>query len=1283
MPIITESTYLPCSSSPLPKGSWLVLAPHPDDETFGMGGTLLLAKAAGISVDIIFVTDGGKGGDQENLVNTREHEAQKVADKLGIRNIYFWRETDRELIPSQHLIIKLSQFIKLQEPATFFFPSPSEPHPDHRITAVLAWESLRLSGFRATPISYDISVQGHTNYLIDISDVITDKRDLMAEYESQLSENLYIDRIIALNKARTWSLPQSVSHAESFYQWPKENIPLNALVLNLAVKDSSFQALPDSLPVISVITRTQNRPEFLREAIRSVAKQTYPNIELIVINDDGLNCELLVYEESVGSIQQVHYKHLDSNVGRSAAANIGLSQSTGEYIIFLDDDDWFESHHVNALYDELKKHKEVIAAYSAIRCINEKGETIKIYAEEFDSIQLCIVNFIPIHAILFKRSIIDKGCLFDENLSLCEDWDFWIQVKQYGNFSFVPEIGATYRIHNIGSGWLRNPKKNIPTILAIYKKWLPLWNEDTLLSIFEYARHRKYFLEKEKELSNQNKVLSEKEEELSQKNKEMTIKEELVIETQQNNLALETKITALYDSISYLEKEKENLYQSTSWKITKPTGYTKTIAVTARISMKKIAHLLWYKLPLNDNQRIKIKSKLVKIIPTLNKLQGSTPTPNSNVEQHDLTILSQENTARSTIYSDEYHIRLGAAININDIPTDYVPLAGDSIDKSRTTVKVIAFYLPQFHPVSENNKEWGLGFTEWTNVSKATPQFVGHYQPRFPGELGYYDLRLKEVQQRQIELAKQYGIDGFCYHHYWFGGKKVLEKPFQQILDDPSLDLPFCLCWANENWTRRWDGGDDEIILEQHHSPEDDIAFIKDITPALKDKRYIRVNNKPLLIVYRPSLLPDPAATAKRWREHAKAEGIGDLHIVAAATFGFEDFVSINYDGLVQFPPHNISATNVTGTKELLNKHYKGHVFDFTEFSINAITALKGRNHTFPCVMMNWDNEARKPGKGHTFNGATPENYKFWLNESFDFVQKNNAPEEQFIFINAWNEWAEGTYLEPDRHYGYAYLHATANTVREYYNSHNSSQVIEHNNNFKKTSNTAIVIHVYYPEIAGEILKYIDEDSDVDYFINLSAHIDTSVVNKFCTSERNTYITIRPNKGRDILPFITVLDKVSALGYDYLLKVHSKKTTHRKDGDAIRESIFNELLGKLSIPAIIQHFEENQEIGLIAPTNSILSLSNKYYLKNNIVNVKELLKRSGHESSALDFDFIAGSMFWARVKAIQPILELGLKSSDFEGELGQTDGTMAHAVERTFSFIANKEGYKTVTFDSL
>src|SRR5881275_2844289 len=187
---------------------------------------------------------------------------------------------------------------------------------------------------------------------------------------------------------------------------------------------------------------------------------------------------------------------------------------------------------------------------------------------------------------------------------------------------------------------------------------------------------------------------------------------------------------------------------------------------------------------------------------------------------------------------------------------------------TRDAVRTIAFYLPQYHPIPENDAWWGKGFTEWTNVAKARPLFRGHYQPHLPADLGFYDLRLPEVRAAQAVLAREYGIDGFCYYHYWFSGKRLLNRPFDEVLTSGEPDFPFCLCWANENWTRRWDGKDADILLSQSHTPEDDLAFIQHIEPMLLTKNYIRIAGKPMVLVYRPSLFPDAAATADRWRTY-------------------------------------------------------------------------------------------------------------------------------------------------------------------------------------------------------------------------------------------------------------------------------------------------------------------------------------------------------------------------------------------------------------------------------
>lgn len=352
------------------------------------------------------------------------------------------------------------------------------------------------------------------------------------------------------------------------------------------------------------------------------------------------------------------------------------------------------------------------------------------------------------------------------------------------------------------------------------------------------------------------------------------------------------------------------------------------------------------------------------------------------------------------------------------------------ISAAAASVKAIAFYLPQFHPIPENDRWWGEGFTEWRNVKRAVPQFIGHRQPRRPADLGFYDLRDTDVMRRQIDMAKAHGLHGFCFHHYWFGGKRLLERPVDQFLADATLEMPFCLCWANENWTRRWDGADHEILIAQDHSAEDDLAFLHDLARYLRDPRYIRVDGKPLVIVYRPGLLPAPAETAARWRAEAQRLGFPGLFLVASNAFGFADHRSIGFDALVEFPPHARAVPIVNESLHFYNADYAGMVHDYAD--IVAAKGGEGAGGAFviPGVMPGWDNEARRPGRGKVFHGATPELFERWLEAGFARASENAPAGRRFVFINAWNEWAEAAYLEPDLDYGYAFLNALARCVR-------------------------------------------------------------------------------------------------------------------------------------------------------------------------------------------------------------------------------------------------------------
>ncbi len=354
-----------------------------------------------------------------------------------------------------------------------------------------------------------------------------------------------------------------------------------------------------------------------------------------------------------------------------------------------------------------------------------------------------------------------------------------------------------------------------------------------------------------------------------------------------------------------------------------------------------------------------------------------------------------------------------------------------SRDFPATDVKLVAFYLPQFHTFPENDEFWGAGFTEWTNTRKAKPEFEGHYQPRTPGELGFYDLRAPEVHARQIELARNHGIHGFCYHHYWFGGRRLMRIPLERHLERPDFDFPFCLHWANEPWTTSWDGLEgSRVLLAQEHSAEDDFAFIRDIEPALRDPRYIRVDGKPLFLLYRPGLFADIRATVDRWQEHCVRAGVGELHL-AALQQGFDgltDPADVGFDAAVEFPPHNITQVDARAAVELFDPEYPGTILSYPDLVSGSLAREAPAYPLYRGLVPAWDCTARRRA-ATLFVGSTPDLYREWLEGLCRYTRDHLPPEQQFIFINAWNEWAEGAYLEPDDKYGYAYLNRTGEAL--------------------------------------------------------------------------------------------------------------------------------------------------------------------------------------------------------------------------------------------------------------
>jgi lipopolysaccharide biosynthesis protein len=358
----------------------------------------------------------------------------------------------------------------------------------------------------------------------------------------------------------------------------------------------------------------------------------------------------------------------------------------------------------------------------------------------------------------------------------------------------------------------------------------------------------------------------------------------------------------------------------------------------------------------------------------------------------------------------------------------------------------IAVYLPQFHPIPENDKWWGKGFTEWTNVAKAKPLFKGHYQPHLPADLGFYDLRVQETREAQAQLARQYGIYGFCYYHYWFNGKRLLDRPLDDMLKTKTPDFPFMICWANENWTRRWDGQDKEVLMMQEYSAVDDKNHIQFLLKNFfSDPRYIRVNNKPFFLIYRPKLFPDIKKTLECWRDEARKFGFDDLYIGYTYSYNFkEPPENYGFDCAVEFQPDfsGLPPKIKPGLKErLINKlHHttsdysknlsKNKVVSYPEYVDKIIKYAKIDPRVYKMVTPMWDNSARRQKGAVILSGSTPALYEKWLRHTIKQVLGSQQA-EKFIFINAWNEWAEGNHLEPCQKWGRQYLEATKNALND------------------------------------------------------------------------------------------------------------------------------------------------------------------------------------------------------------------------------------------------------------
>lgn len=586
---------------------------------------------------------------------------------------------------------------------------------------------------------------------------------------------------------------------------------------------------------------------------------------------------------------------------------------------------------------------------------------------------------------------------------------------------------------------------------------------------------------------------------------------------------------------------------------------------------------------------------------------------------------------------------------------------------------LVAFYLPQFHPIPENDAWWGRGFTEWTNVGRALPQFEGHAQPRLPGELGYYDLRVTDVMRQQIELAREYGVGAFCFYFYWFAGKRLLEAPLDNWLSDTSLDFPVCLCWANENWSRRWDGRGDDILIGQQHSPEDDIAFITHVSRYLADPRYLRVEGKPLLLIYRPGLLPDTRTTVERWRQWCREHGIGEIMLAYVQGFERPAPHDIGFDAAVEFPPNMSTPSSITARQRLLNPDYAGQVLDWRALAGEVGSRPMPDYTLFPGVNPAWDNEPRRSGRGRVYAHASPRGYRDWLQQTITHRAATLPSTRRLVFVNAWNEWAEGAVLEPDARLGHAWLQATRDAL-------NSAAG---NSRAPQPERPCAVIHAWYPDVLDELVDGLRASGIEWRLVVTTAHERETAVRRRLEKLGHPFeLEASENRGRDVLPFLRVAERLLDEGERIVLKLHTKRSTHRSDGDLWRRELMERLVSPKRAERITQTFAQDASLGMVAAEGHLQPLS--YYWGANRDNVDYLTVRLGLQAPDIDHDrFVAGSMFWVRLDALRPILDAHLDPWEFDPEAGQVDGTFAHALERVFALACSHAGYRVATASTL
>jgi hypothetical protein len=592
----------------------------------------------------------------------------------------------------------------------------------------------------------------------------------------------------------------------------------------------------------------------------------------------------------------------------------------------------------------------------------------------------------------------------------------------------------------------------------------------------------------------------------------------------------------------------------------------------------------------------------------------------------------------------------------------YIHHVTHNIDSHALSVKAIAFYKPHS---SYNCYRSGV-LANWTSVSTAIPRYLGQYQPHVPDALGYYDLRLHDVLRRQVELARQYGIYGFCFRFDTLSEIRTHDLPLAQLISDSTLEIAFCISCEDSV------GQDPQVAKRESQD-----ALLPLLSEIFADRRYIRIGGKPMLVLSGAL----GVSTVQGWRQKAQLIGLTGFYLVARCESASTKSL-IGFDAVIEDPTLGVDI-NAVSDMPLIDLNFRGDVYSYPEIMEKYSAPTESSHVDFRNVVVGWDTEPRTPSASRSFAGSTPALFARWLDRCCRHTLRQK-PEERFIFVSSWNDWAAGAHLEPDHRFGYAYLNAMANVLRSYHRDESAEALVRSiNRDFSPSSDTAIIFHCFHEDLINPIFdEYLSQVGKADLFVTAPVDISYHAIEEMKQRFPNIFFDIHENRGRDIRPFLFALRRIQSLGYTFGCKIHTKKTPHAGEGkgEMWRNTLMRTLLGASDgAEQVRRRFNNEADLGLLVPSGSLMELNELRHHIDNTFWLDRLLDRMNRKDLIDNYIFLfpAGSMFWFRVQALAGLDDLVLSDDAFEQELGQRDGTLAHAVERLIGLYAVQKGYQT------